>query len=165
MTRDLFERMLRIAGVNLKYAYDLMKSLTFDDFDFLLYCALVGAYNKSISIFTANRLYQWITEDDKATVNKEMAENISRRLERMASTLVTLDLTGVVKECDTLRKDSLRKMTGTLIEFHSLEVERGDEKCEIFRLLEEPILRIYALTERELKEKIKMLFSKNKGSS
>ena len=171
MTRDLFERMVRIAGENLEYAYDLMRSLAFDDFDFLLYCALVRAYKKSIPTFTANRLYQWITGDDEATVSKEMAENISRRLEKMASTLVTLDLTEAVKEYDTVKEDSLRKITGSLIELHSVEVEWGDKKYEIFRLLGEPILRIYAqvvldaVAVRELKEKIKMLFSENKGSS
>jgi len=171
VTRDLFERMVRIAGENLEYAYDLMRSLAFDDFDFLLYCALVRAYKKSIPTFTANRLYQWITGDDEATVSKEMAENISRRLEKMASTLVTLDLTEAVKEYDTVKGVSSEKITGSLIELYSAEVEWGDKKRKTFCLLGEPILRIYAhhvlvaAAYRELKEKIKMLSTENKGPS
>ena len=144
MTRDLFERMVRIAGENLEYAYGLMRSLAFDDFDFLIYCALVRAYKKSIPTFTVNRLYQWITGDDKVAVSKEMAEDITRRLERMASTLVTLDLTEVAKEYNTAKGFSLRKITGKLIGLESIEVEWGDEKCEIFHLIGDPILRIFA---------------------
>jgi len=142
MAIDFTQLAREIAGEDLTPAYEIMKLYEFDDYDFLLYSVLVRFYKGKRLTFM---IYDIWREAPEVFAFLDTPEEVERRLERMASTLITVDLTDRFRKV-TKCKDGRMRVRGSMINFSAMEVEIDGTTLTIFTLTSEPLLRMCAFT-------------------